>query len=78
MIAFNSEMEAVASGSLGQLEEWGQLLLSSRITCEVRRFCDEHKEPRADRAELWVFEKDVDRARRIIRQATHKDSSLMW
>ena len=71
-------MEVVASGNLAQLAEWEKLLRASKITCEVRRFCDEHKKPRPDRAELWVLKKDMDQARALIRQAAGEDSPLMW
>lgn len=78
MIDNVAEMEVVASGSLKQIENWSKLLRGSTIVCEVRRFCDEHKVRRADRAELWVTRSVVDLARKVIREALGADSSLLW
>jgi hypothetical protein len=71
-------MEAVASGTLTQIERWCALLRKAKIQFEVRPFCDEHMPTRRNHAELWVDRYVVDRARSAIRNDDAADRSLMW
>jgi hypothetical protein len=73
-----SAVEAVASGTLTQIERWCELLRKAKIQFEVRRFCDEHRPTKRNHAELWVDRYVVDRARSAIRNDEAADRSLMW
>jgi hypothetical protein len=71
-------VEVVASGTLTQIERWGELLRKAKIQFEVRRFCDEHRPTRINHVELWVDRYAVERARSAIRNDKAADRSLMW
>jgi hypothetical protein len=71
-------VEVVASGTLTQIERWGELLRKAKIQFEVRRLCDEHRPTRRNHAELWVDRYVMDRARSAIRNDAAADRSLMW
>ena len=73
-----SALEAVASGTLIQIERWCELLRKAKIQFEVRRFCGEHRPTKRNHAELWVNRYLVDRARSAIRNDEAADRSLMW
>ena len=47
-------VEVVRQGTRNQIKHWCELLRKAKIRFEVRRFCDEHRQTRSDRAELWV------------------------
>jgi hypothetical protein len=70
--------EVVATGTFAQIERWTELLRQVGIVYEVRWSCGEHRPQRHDRAELWVENYKIERARSAIRGTLDADPSLLW